>query len=106
MKKTISIAIAIAVLGLTNLYAKQDKEHKGKKIPYGLQKKINNGGTLPPGWQKKLHKGEVVDGRVLENSKVIHSKEYPDIKDTTVYQTEDKVFRVINNTKEIMEILK
>lgn len=112
------ILIGVLTLGVilgTNLYAKpghsndEKKEKKSKKqknLPYGLQKKLNNGGTLPPGWQKKLEKGQIADQNILNNGKVLDNRNYQDIKNTKVYQVQDRIFRVAQDTKEILDILK
>ncbi len=84
---------------------KKTKNEKQKDIPPGLQKKLNNGGTLPPGWQKKIEKGEVVNSTILSNGRIVTSK-YPRIKNTEVYEVENKVFRIYKDTKEILDILK
>ena len=72
---------------------KKIKSEKQKDIPSGLQKKVDNGGTLPPGWQKKIEKGEVVNSTILNNGRIVTSK-YPKIKNTEVYEVEDRVFRI------------
>lgn len=84
---------------------KKIKSEKQKDIPPGLQKKVNNGGTLPPGWQKKIEKGEVVNSTILSNGRIVTSK-YPRIKNTEVYEVENRVFRIYKDTKEILDILK
>ena len=84
---------------------KKIKSEKLKDIPPGLQKKVNNGGTLPPGWQKKIEKGEVVNSTILSNGRIVTSK-YPRIKNTEVYEVENRVFRIYKDTKEILDILK
>ena len=94
----------IQMVDLSTQY-KKIKSEKQKDIPPGLQKKVNNGGTLPPGWQKKIEKGEVVNSTILSNGRIVTSK-YPRIKNTEVYEVENRVFRIYKNTKEILDILK
>ena len=84
---------------------KKIKSEKQKGIPPGLQKKVDNGRTLPPGWQKKIEKGEVVNSTILSNGRIVTSK-YPRIKNTEVYEVENRVFRIYKDTKEILDILK
>ena len=84
---------------------KKIKSEKQKNTPPGLQKKVDNGGTLPPGWQKKIEKGEVVNSTILSNGRIVTSK-YPKIKNTEVYEVENRVFRIYKDTKEILDILK
>src|SRR5574344_1425907 len=81
---------------------KKIKSEKQKNIPPGLQKKVDNGETLPPGWQKKIGKGEVVNSTILSNGRIVTSK-YPKIKNTGVYELENRVYK---DTKEILDILK
>ena len=115
IKKIITVSLSASLLLSTLVYAKPDHANKGKKefkhkkqknLPYGLQKKLNNGGTLPPGWQKKLEKGEIADESILREGVIIRDNRYPYIKNTKVYQVQDRIFRVVNNTKEILDILK
>ena len=89
-------------------WAEKDKEKvkKEKAIPYGLQKKVQRDGELPAGWKKKIKKGEVVDYTVLSKGRILKSFEYPYVKGTKVYEIEDKIIRVSNATKEILDILK
>lgn len=111
VKKVLACFLSIGLLS-TAVYAKPDKEEKvkkekkKKKIPYGLQKKLNNGGTLPQGWQKKIQKGEVVEKDVLDNAVIVKNPNIPDIKDTKVYKVQEKIFRVADDTKKIIEIFK
>jgi len=115
IKKLLIGLLSLGILFGTSLYAKPDHANNGKKekkmkkqknLPYGLQKKINNGGTLPQGWQKKLKKGEVVDQSILNNGIILNNRTYPEIKNTKVYKVQDRIFRVIAETKEILDILK
>ncbi len=90
---------------------KYKDKHKGKykDLPPGLQKKVARGGDLPPGWQKKLARGEVVDDAVWRESRRLP----PDLldrlgplpRDTEIRYVEDKVYRVMRNTREIVDIL-
>ena len=100
--ETISIVIIIKI---KIIVIKKIKSEKQKNIPPGLQKKVDNGGTLPPGWQKKIEKGEVVNSTILSNGRIVTSK-YPKIKNTEVYEVENRVFRIYKDTKEILDILK
>lgn len=86
-----------------------DRPRKEKPLPPGLRKKLERGGDLPPGWQKKLARGEVVDDTVWRASRRLP----PDVlerlgalpRDTEMRYVEDKVYRVIRNTREIVDIL-
>jgi hypothetical protein len=92
------------------LAGEQKKEkRKLKKLPPGLQKKMARGGELPPGWQKKLARGEVVDAQVWAQSKHLP----PDVlrrlgpmpPGTEIRYLDDRVFRVVSDTLEIIDIL-
>ena len=83
-------------------FAKQDKHDKAKSLPPGLQKKLERTGELPPGWQKKLVKGDVLDMNVYKHGKVV----VPVDEDGVVsIQVEDRVIRVMETTREILDIL-
>ncbi len=132
-KKVVVSFVTVCLLG-SSLYAKQNDEERGNKdkqdkyhnhydknqdyyddkkvkyekqkdIPQGLQKKLENGGTLPPGWEKKIAKGQVADSSILSNGIIVTGK-YPRIKNTEVYQVENKIFRIYGDTREILDILK
>lgn len=82
---------------------------KAKPLPPGLRKKVERGGELPPGWQKKLARGEVVDGEIWSRSHRLP----PDVldrlgtlpADTEIRYLDDQVYRVMRNTREIVDIL-
>ena len=86
-------------------YNDKIKYEKQKELPSGLQKKLERGGTLPPGWQDKLAKGQIIDQSILGNGMIVTGK-YPRIKNTEVYEVENKIFRIHRDTKEILDILK
>lgn len=78
------------------------KKNKTKSLPPGLQKKVERGGELPPGWQKKLKKGETLDQEVYNHGTVIK----PVNKDGIItIKIEDRILRVIEATREIVDIL-
>lgn len=88
---------------------KMKKAKKQKKLPYGLQKKLERGGELPPGWKKKLKVGSVVSEDVLSNGKILDPKVLGDIPNTTyskIYKIQDKIIRINNATKVILDVLK
>lgn len=80
-------------------YAKNDKHNQ---LPPGLQKKVQSGKSLPPGWQKKLAVGETLDKEVYDHGNIV-------LKDSDkgliTVNIEGKIIRVIENTREIVEIL-
>jgi hypothetical protein len=75
---------------------------KDKSLPPGLEKKLQRTGELPPGWQKKLAVGNVMETRVYEHSRVVVPV---DRKGVITVQVEDRVVRLIQATREIVEIL-
>ncbi|AXH11190.1 hypothetical protein [Halarcobacter bivalviorum] len=86
----------------------EEKKHtKYKQLPPGLEKKVHKDGKLPPGWEKKYQRGEVLDKEDLRKAREIRDyKKYPEIKGTKVYEIQDKIFRVTNATREILEVFK
>jgi len=94
-----AVAIALSCSGLA--HAKNDKE-KNKNLPYGLQKKVQSGKSLPPGWQKKLSVGNKLDDDVYEQGKIVVKDSDKGLITVTV---EGKLIKVIENTREIVEIL-
>ena len=97
MNKKILVGItALALLGAGGAMAKNGPNG----LPPGLQKKVERGGELPPGWKKKLEEGDTLDVRVYRVGQVEPAGE----KYEKVY-VEDKVYKVIKNTREIVDIL-
>ena len=101
MKKLIvSALIAGLCFNVGLVQAHSDKE---KSLPPGLQKKLERGGELPPGWQKKLVVGEYLDDEVYHSARVIDP--VGDLGETTL-EVEGRIVRVIEATKEIIDILR
>ncbi|ROU00916.1 hypothetical protein EB809_05570 [Marinobacter sp. R17] len=69
-------------------------------LPPGLQKKVDRGESLPPGWQKKLHRGDHLPDDYYRYGDVHHVDDRYDR-----VRIEDKVYRVIRDTREIVDIL-
>lgn len=84
----------------------KEKHEKQKELPKGLEKKLERDGRLPSGWEKKLAKGQVLDQRVLRSGRLLNTRDYPYIKNSEIYQVEDRIFRVAQDTKMILEIFK
>ena len=101
MKIRIIIAALIAFgMLISPVHAK--KKDKQKQLPPGLAKKVESGKPLPPGWQKKLAKGKVMDRDIYDRGKVIVPL---DPLGVVTIRIEDKVFRVMEKSREIVEIL-
>lgn len=82
---------------------------KGKPLPPGLQKKVDRGGELPPGWQKKLEVGSTLDKELNEQARSLPEeilKRLPEAPENTeIVQIGEEIVRVIENTREIVDIL-
>ena len=80
-----------------------------KKLPPGLQKKVDRGGELPPGWKKKLEVGTVLEPQVDEVAKTLPEEilaRLPDIPEgTEILEVGGEIVRVIESTREIVDIL-
>lgn len=99
-KTKLIITVLIVVFSFSGLaHAKKDKQ---KKLPPGLQKKAAQGKALPPGWQKKVTVGETLDRDVYKEGNVVASDKD---KGLVTIRVEGKLIRVIENTREIVEIL-
>ena len=99
--KAVKIIITSLILTLAFGGLAQAKNDHEKKSPPGLEKKAHSGKKLPPGWQKKVKVGEPLDKTVYEEAKVVSR----DDKGTETLQVEDKLIKVIKNTREIVEVL-
>ena len=99
--KIINMLLSILVLTIgfhSTVFAGNDK-HQG--LPPGLQKKVEKGQHLPPGWQKKIAVGETLDEDVYRQGKVVSRDE----DGSVTIRVEDEIFKIIENTREISEIL-
>ncbi len=71
-------------------------------LPPGLQKKVAQGKPLPPGWQRKLAVGDTMQQETYRHGEVIH-------RDTRLgrvdIRIDGRVYRVLENTREILEII-
>ncbi|MFY8275183.1 hypothetical protein AAEU32_13740 [Pseudoalteromonas sp. SSDWG2] len=97
------IPLTILALSLVSGLAQaKDHKEKHKSLPPGLQKKVANGGELPPGWQKKLRRGDILSRDIYDRGRIIQP-----ISDDGIIgiQVDDTIIRVINNTREIVDIL-
>lgn len=69
-------------------------------LPPGLQKKVERGEGLPPGWAKKLGRGDYFPQRYYHYGEVSRVDDRYDR-----IRLEDRIYRVIRDTREIVEIL-
>ncbi len=100
LKNLITVLLSIGLL-LSPLYA-HSNSNKAKPIPPGLQKKLEKGQSLPPGWQKKLIVGERLDRSIYQQGDVVVPL---DSKGLLTIRLEGKLVRLVNATREIVEIL-
>lgn len=84
-------------------------QKKRKALPPGLQKKYQRTGQLPPGWAKKFQRGEVLPLDIYRLGRPLPYDLYRQLPvgpvGSKVLEIEGKIFRVINNTREILDIL-
>ena len=99
MVKTLITVVALSLSFGGLGYA---KNHNGKHLPPGLQKKVQSGKSLPPGWQRKLAVGETLDQGVFDLGKVVSKNSKEGLITVNI---EGKIVRVIEKTREIVEIL-
>lgn len=106
--KKILIFILLLSFSVPSLAKNQDKQKKQKAMPPGLQKKYEKTGELPPGWQKKLVKGEVLDLSLYNVAKKYQIKpgdySIEPRKGTELLRIEDRIIRIMKDTKEILEV--
>ncbi|WP_223669127.1 hypothetical protein [Kangiella shandongensis] len=85
------------------------REANRANLPPGLQKKYERTGQLPPGWAKKLNRGDVLPIDIYR-----HGHEVPyDLRrrlpigpiGSKIIEVEGKIIRVMENTREIIDIL-
>ncbi len=80
-----------------------------KPLPPGLQKKVARGGELPPGWKKKLEVGAVLDPEVDAQASSLPEeilRRLPESEaGTEILRVGDEIIRVIENSREIVDIL-
>jgi len=100
LKNIIALAVMLS-LSSTPVLAKNEKG-KNKSLPQGLQMKLDRGGSLPPGWQKKLVKGEILEKPIYNHSEVVIPL---DSKGMLTVRVEGKLIKLIEATREIVEIL-
>jgi hypothetical protein len=81
---------------------------RSKSLPPGLSKKVERGGELPPGWQKKLVRGETmppeIHGKCQPLPPDLVAKLPPPPPDTVLVAVSGKVVRLLNATREILDV--
>ena len=95
------VIVLLMALGLIVAPA-HAKKGKNKSLPPGLQKNVERGKPLPPGWQKKLSRGQVMERDIYGRGKIIVPLDPLGI---VTIRIEDKIFRVMKKSREIVDIL-
>ncbi|MBD3641580.1 MAG: hypothetical protein HUJ18_11355 [Marinobacter sp.] len=96
------LLLTAALLGVFTVSIPVMAQPSGNPLPPGLQKKVERGEPLPPGWQKKLdyRRGDYFDRELLRYGRV-----YDIDGRRQRIEIEDKVYTVIKDTREIVDIL-
>ncbi|MBD3666698.1 MAG: hypothetical protein HUJ16_01980 [Kangiella sp.] len=90
-------------------YHDHDYGGKQKQLPKGLKKKYERTGELPPGWEMKLQRGEVLSEDVYRYGRPLpydlrHRLPVGPVG-SKIIEVEGKIIRVMENTREIIDIL-
>jgi len=89
--------------------ATTSEKKAGKPLPPGLQKKVARGGELPEGWKRKLEIGSVLDPDLEERTESLPEailKRLPEVTENTeIVRIGDEIIRVVQDTREILDIL-
>ncbi len=101
--KQLIIAILAGAVSVGAIAKPPKDKDDNKALPPGLEKKMATQGTLPPGWQKKLKKGSILDIQVYKSGKVVQKR---DRNGHVVVTIDGRVIRLIEATREIVDILK
>ena len=116
LNKKIVLSIVTLSLLSSSLYAKKDeyeheksnkeKHEKEKELPKGLENTLATDGTLHDDREMNISTEQIIDQSILGNGRILNSKDYPYMKNSQIYQVENRVFRVAEDTKMILEIFK
>lgn len=77
-------------------------------LPPGLAKNLQRGKPLPPGWQKKLNQGQIVDRDLWDDFRPVEPAWFPGvpiIPGTGLYWYGDRIVRVHQPTREILDVI-
>lgn len=103
MKISSLVSLLSVILITAPASAKNDKHKGDKSLPPGLQKKYERTGQLPPGWEKKIVVGKPIEYTIYRHHKVIVPV---DNKGLITVSIDGKLIRLIDATREVVEILK
>lgn len=97
MKSVVGFTLSLALLGFSPQLLAHPDYHQ---LPPGLQKKVVQGRPLPAAWHKRSHKKQYLSPQHYARAHRRHDR-----GDYELVYIEDKIYRVIKNTREIVEIL-
>ncbi|WP_336365527.1 hypothetical protein [Marinobacter sp. C2H3] len=102
MTKRTMMALVSALTVSTAAWAGHGHDGRGS-LPPGLQKKLDRGEALPPGWQDRVdyHRGDHLDEAVIRYGHV-----YDIDGRRERVEVEDRVYTILKDTREIVDILK
>lgn len=102
MNRRLAMFLVLMVVGWSGA-ASAGHNHEGHGLPPGLQKKVERGEPLPPGWQKKLgyRRGDRFDEGLLRYGRL-----YDIDGHRQRVEIEDRIYTIIKDTREIVDILK
>lgn len=92
--------------------AGKHKDGKHKPLPPGLRKKAARGEELPPGWQTKIARGEVMPETIYAAGVPLTAETRKqwrlpaDPKGTVTIDVDGEIVRVVQATREIIDILR
>lgn len=78
------------------------------QLPPGLAKNLQRGKPLPPGWQKKLVPGARLDDDLFGSFLEVPPHLIPGFKaipDTRLYYHENRIVRLLDATREIIDVI-
>lgn len=104
MKLKLTSVLLAGLIGLSGTALAKDPKHNPSTgdLPPGLQKKIERGGELPPGWQKKVVVGERLGDDIYRHSSRIRTDV---MKGESTLEVEGRMIRILDATREVIDIL-
>lgn len=100
MKMAIHVLLIMSLLVVAPAIAKPGGQGQ---LPPGVEKRLQQGKPLPPGWARKLGEGQVLDERIVERGEITVPV---DESGVVTLEVEGETFRLIEATREIVEILR
>jgi hypothetical protein len=91
---------------IVNYFSDYQKKHNG--LPPGLDMNQRRGKPLPPGWEKKLTPGARLDDDLWSSFVPVPNEWFPGLQmepDTRLYHYGDRIVRVRDSKREILEVI-